>query len=348
MFQAELAAAGEPPAEVVSYAALIENPEALAAIDDGPAIVRQDSHGQDFAVECGLLRLGYEDARRSGASVIDPEAIAALHAERGRIRCPRQIHCGFLRVLGAIERTCAKRPGWRVLQSPAGIRDLFDKRVTSRRWQALGEPVAPPLDVEHYREIRGKAYVKLACGSSASCLALVHVAGPRASMLTTIEMRGDRWYNSRRLQRYEDAADLERIWTFLRAEGAHVERALPKARIDDARFDLRIVVVAGEPAFVVVRCSRTPLTNLHLGGWRGEWNTVRGQLPASTWEAIVGSCRTIARDVGCFCVGLDVLLDPTLRHHTVIEGNAFGDLLPDLTRDGCSVYGWQIRQLLAA
>ena len=29
----------------------------------------------------------------------------------------------------------------------------------------------------------------------------------------------------------------------------------------------------------------------------------------------------------------------------MIEGNAFGDLLPNLTRDGTDVYGWQIRRL---
>jgi hypothetical protein len=30
----------------------------------------------------------------------------------------------------------------------------------------------------------------------------------------------------------------------------------------------------------------------------------------------------------------------------VIEGNAFGDLLPNLWRDGLDVYGWQIRRCL--
>ena len=30
----------------------------------------------------------------------------------------------------------------------------------------------------------------------------------------------------------------------------------------------------------------------------------------------------------------------------VIEGNAFGDLLPNLECDGLDVYGWQIKRLL--
>ncbi|MEO6775629.1 MAG: hypothetical protein ABI467_21890 [Kofleriaceae bacterium] len=38
--------------------------------------------------------------------------------------------------------------------------------------------------------------------------------------------------------------------------------------------------------------------------------------------------------------------EPDLVHHRVLEGNAFGDLLPNLERDGLDVYGWQIRRLL--
>ncbi|MEO8840735.1 MAG: hypothetical protein ABI591_25130 [Kofleriaceae bacterium] len=34
------------------------------------------------------------------------------------------------------------------------------------------------------------------------------------------------------------------------------------------------------------------------------------------------------------------------RAPCVIEGNAFGDLLPNLERDGLDVYGWQIHRLL--
>lgn len=345
MFQEELTAAGLPAADVVSYAELMADPAALAKIDAGPAIVRQDSFGQDFEVERGLLRLGFEDAQALGASVIGPEAIDGLAYERGRIVCPRQLHCGFLRVLDVVERTLEQRPQWRVLQSPRGIADLFDKRVTSRRWQGQGHPVPEPLDVEDWREIRGSAYAKLSCGSSASCVARLMVAGRRASAITTVEMVGERFYNSRRLRRYEDPEAIDRLWSFLRREGMHVERALPKAKVDGDAFDLRIVVLDGEPEFVVVRCSRAPMTNLHLGGRRGDWDALRRRIPSRTWAAIGDSCRAIAQDVGCFMVGLDVLLDPGMEAHAIIEGNAFGDLFPGLVQGGSSVYARQIARL---
>ena len=345
MFQDELAAAGLPPAEIVSYADLIADPEALAKIDDEPAIVRQDSHGQDFDVERGLLRLGVEDARALGATVIEPDEIDALEYERGRIVAPRQLHCGFLRVLDAIARTVAKRPQWRVLQAPMGIADLFDKRVTSRRWASHGQPVPDPLDVEDWREIQGPAFAKLSCGSSASCVARLLVAGRRVMVHTTVEMQGGRMYNSRRLQRYQDPEVVDRLWAFLRREGMHVERALPKAKIDGEGFDLRIVVLDGAPEFVIVRRSRAPMTNLHLGGRRGDWDALRPTIPAGTWDAISDSCRAVAGDVGCFTVGLDVLLDPSLEQHAIIEGNAFGDLFPGLVQSGSTVYARQIARL---
>jgi len=345
MFQNELAAAGLPPAEVVSYADLIADPDALAKIDDGPAIVRQDSFGQDFEVERGLLRLGLEDARALGASVLELDAIDELEYERGRILCPRQLHCGFLRVVEAIEKTVARRPQWRVLQSPKGIVDLFDKRVTSRRWRGEGLPVPEPLDVEDWRELSGPAYAKLSCGSSASGVARFMVAGRRVSVITTMEMTGGRFYNSRRLRRYEHPEAIDRLWGFLRREGMHVERSLSKAKVGGESFDLRIVVLDGEPEFVVVRCSRAPMTNLHLGGRRGDWEALRSTIPAASWESVTESCRAVARDVDCYMVGLDVLLEPGLERHAVIEGNAFGDLFPNFVQDGTTVYARQIARL---
>jgi hypothetical protein len=44
----------------------------------------------------------------------------------------------------------------------------------------------------------------------------------------------------------------------------------------------------------------------------------------------------------CLHIGVDLLLEPGLRLHRIIEANAFGDLLPGLTSAGKSVYTWEI------
>lgn len=344
-FQVALAEAGLPPADVLSYAQLIEDPEAALGFDAGPTLVRQDSFGQDFEVERGLLRLGYEAAKRRGANTIDPEALARLQPERGRVLAPRQLHCGFLEVLRRIEELAAARPQWSLLQSPQGIRRLFDKAEASERWEGLGLPVAPRIEAEHWCELRGRVFVKLSCGSSASCLALFHVQGRRRLVTTTLELTPTGLYNSRRLRRYEDEASVERIWRFLRREGAHLERCRPRAKVEGVPFDLRVLAVEGRPALTVMRCAEGPMSNLHLGGVRGNWEDFASGVPAASLEAIETCCARVTEDVGCLSVGMDLLLSPDLSRVCIIEGNAFGDLLPGARHRGWGTHRWQIEAM---
>ena len=58
------------------------------------------------------------------------------------------------------------------------------------------------------------------------------------------------------------------------------------------------------------------------------------------------SCRKVAALYRSLHVGLDVMFEPDLAQHRIIEANAFGDLLPNLTLDGLSVYRWEIRAAL--
>lgn len=344
-FQAALAEAGETAAEVVSYASLINNPDHLLSLDAGPAFVRQDSFGQDFEVERGLLRLGYAAALEAGASTSSPQAIEGFAYERGRIRNPRQLHLGFLSILEGIERRARERPDWDLLQAPSGIRRCFDKAAASAQWAGLGVPMPRPIIVGHHSSIRGRAFVKLTCGSSASCIAVFHVAGRHRTVRTTMEETEHGWFNSRRLQRYDDDASADRLWDFLHREGVHVERAVRRATNEGTPFDLRVVVIGGEPVFTVMRCSPGPMTNLHLGGTRGDWSRLSAVVPEKTWNSVEASCKAIARDTRCFTLGLDIVLSPDLGRHTVIEANAFGDLLPGLQRDGISVYRWQVERM---
>ena len=354
MFQAALAAQGLPPARVLAWRALAERgaPARLLAALPDETILRIDSMGEDDDVERALLGRGEAAARAEGVPAIDARALAAIPREVGRILHPRQAHLGLLAVLAEID--AAIRPAWRVLQPVRAIAELFDKRVTSRRWRGLGIPVPDALDdVRDPDDLRDRmraagwrsVFVKVASGSSASCLAVVVVRPGGAHAITTVEDTGTARYNTRRLQRVTGAR-LERLLEFLLGEGAQVERAIPKA-VDAGRpFDLRVLAIDGEPAFVVMRTSPHPITNLHLGGRRGDLDELRARVRPAAWEAAMASCCAVQRASGAFHVGVDLMFEPGLRAHRVIEGNAFGDLLPNLTRDGLDVYGWQIRRCL--
>jgi glutathione synthase/RimK-type ligase-like ATP-grasp enzyme len=299
------------------------------------------------------LRRGEAAARELGAQVITADALAKQPYDLGQINPPRQIHCGFLAVLAEIE--AASKRGWRVPQPPSAIRLLFDKRQTSQRWSSIGLPVPEALGAaktpDELRQLMrdagwGSVYVKMASSSSASCLAIFNSSEHGEQAITTVEDTGRARYNTRKLQILSSKRSIDRLLTFLLNEGSQIERAIPKAQIDGRSFDLRVLTIDGVAAFVVVRTSPHPITNLHLGGQRGSVEELRKLVPAKAWEAAMASCVAAQRDSGAFHVGVDVMLEPGFEAHRLIEGNAFGDLLPNLERDGLDVYGWQIKRLL--
>jgi glutathione synthase/RimK-type ligase-like ATP-grasp enzyme len=355
LFQAALAAQGLPEARVISWRDLAEPgaPARLLAELPADAILRIDSMGEDDDVERAMLRRGEATARELGASVITAAQLAKQPYELGQINPPRQIHGGFLAVLGEIE--AAIQPGWHVVQPPAAIRFLFDKRQTSQRWSEQGIPVpdalwgvATPDELRARMRERGwtSVYVKMASSSSASCLAVFTHTEDGEHAITTVEDTGRKRFNTRKLQRLTTKSALDRLLAFLLAEGSQIERAIPKAQLAGRSFDLRVLTIDGVAAFVVVRTSPHQITNLHLGGQRGSVEELRAQLPAAAWDAAMASCIAVQQTSGAFHVGVDVMFEPDFTAHRVIEGNAFGDLLPNLERDGLDVCGWQIKRLV--
>ena len=356
MFQAALVAQGLPAARVIAWRALVEPGAAAQLLGElpGDCVLRIESMGEDDDVERALIRRGEAAARTEGSPAISEKALAKIPPEVGRIVHPRQAHLGFLAVLDELE--AAIPAGIRLVQPVGAIRELFDKRVTSRKWRAMGIPVPESLDdVRHPDDLRSRmrdvgwpsVFVKVASSSSASCLAIFSHQARGESAITTVEDTGEARYNTRKLQRLHTRKQLDRLLGFLLAEGAQVERAVPKATVDRRYFDLRVLAIAGEPAFVVMRMASHPITNLNLGGQRGDVEALRARVASDAWAATLASACAVQRASGAFHVGVDVMLEPDFTHHRVIEGNAFGDLLPNLVRDGLDVYGWQIRQLLA-
>jgi hypothetical protein len=354
MFQAALAAQDLPEARVIAWSDLVPPGAPATLLGDLPddAIFRIDSMGEDDGVERAMLNRGEAAAAAEGTTTISARTLAKQPYELGRIVCPRQMHLGFLAVLGEIE--AAIRPSWRVVQPVSSIRDLFDKRVTSKQWSALGIPVPDAIEgVRDPDDLRTRmreagwpaVYVKVASSSSASCLAVFAHGANGEHAMTTVEDTGRARYNTRKIQRVTTRKNLDRLLGFLLGEGAQVERAIPKAQLAGRMFDLRVLTIDGETPFIVVRTSPHPITNLHLGGQRGDVGEVRERVPAAAWEAAIASCVHVQRASGAFHVGVDLMFEPDFTAHRVIEGNAFGDLLPNLERDGLDVYGWQIKRL---
>ena len=348
--QDALKSQGFPPALVVPWLDFLQDPEVLARVELDECWFRIDAASESFEVERQLLLLGARAAKAKGAVAISASAIALLRDDRGKILAPRQAHLGFERALRRVDRLVKKRPGWRALNPVGDVLELFDKRRTSARFAAGGIPVPESLgkiatmkqlDARMAAEGMSGVFVKLSSGSSASCLGLY--AG--GVFHTTIEWTRAGWYNNLRIQHVRDRSRVAELIGFLLREGAQVERAIPKARLDGSFFDLRVLCVAGEPAFVVVRQNKHPITNLHLGGWRGDLPALRAAIPAPCWDAAMNSCRRVAALYRSHHLGVDLMFEPGWVRHRVLEANAFGDLLPNLEREGLNVWEWELRQL---
>ena len=353
LFQEALVAQGRAPAAVVPWTEFLQDPAALGRFDDVPSVLRIESFGESFEVEKLLLLRGAAEAPRQAR--LNPQRVRRLMERRGEILAPRQAHLGFLAALRDVEQIISERPHWRVLSPPNAIADLFDKRITSRMYERIGVPVPPRIEgIESLEQLRAavaerdweSVFVKLSSGSSASCLGIYRPGTSGDEFLTTVEMARDGWFNNLNLQRITSPPRIEEVMGYLLEEGVQIERALPKARLAGENFDCRVVVISGEPAFTVVRQSSHPITNLHLGGRRGDLEAFTRAVPTDLYEAAMESCRRIARAHGCLAVGVDLMYSEGFEGHFVLEGNAFGDLLPNLQRDGLSVYEWEIREVV--
>ncbi|MEZ0090315.1 STM4014 family protein [Streptacidiphilus sp. EB129] len=328
LFRAAARAAGCPEPVVVAWRDVLCGEYILA---EG-TLLRIDSPGEDDEVD-QLLR----------GSAFGPDWAPA------RAEGSAAWYRGFTAALRSIAGTAAATPGCTVLGDVDEIAAMFDKRRAHTLLDTAGVPVPPALDqgtrpVAGWEDLRTRlaasglrrVFVKPAHGSSGSGVAAL-VLGPlgRASATTSAELvrTADgqvRLFNSLRVRRYTDESDLCALFDALAADPLHVERWLPKATQQGRPADLRVLVTAGRATHAVLRTSRHPMTNLHLGGQRGDLDLVR-DIAGPGWRRLIDTAEQAA---GCFprslSIGVDVLPAIGWRSHAVGEVNAFGDLLPRL------------------
>jgi glutathione synthase/RimK-type ligase-like ATP-grasp enzyme len=324
LFQDALCEAGAPAARVVPWLDVLRG---RAEFRPGE-LVRIDSPGEDREVERALR--GVDDPTRVEGSALWYERFTAA---------VRDI---------AVR---AEAGGARLLDDPAELAVLFDKRLCHAALLAAGVAVprsptsgaaAPPVrgwdDVRSLLAATGmrRVFVKPAHGSSASgVMALETAGGGRVQATTSVERDAEgRLFNSLRVRRYGSEREVAALVDALAPDGLHIERWLPKASQRGRVADLRVVVVAGRATHAVVRTSRSPMTNLHLGGLRGDLAEARAATEAvgGSWTGALAVCeRAAACFPGVSRVGVDLLPSTGWRRFAVGEVNAFGDLLPGLT-----------------
>jgi hypothetical protein len=355
LFQQALASRGLSPAAALSYHGLLTGWESIEGIPPH-AIVRVESPGENFAVEKLLLAAGSDAAQAEGSPFIAGRQLRDLGEDRGRILYPRQWYLGYLSSCARWFEAIAARPDCKLTSSHRDLQIIFDKAHCGRACSAAGLPVPAALGtvagwddlIERVRQCaRERVFAKLSHGSSASGVAALYFHRGAVEAITTVEIvraaAEIRLYNSLKIRRYTSIDQVRDLIDALAPHGLHVEEWLPKAAIGRRVFDLRILVVAGQPQQRVVRTSRTPLTNLHLGNRRGLLSDFLSRVSESAVASLHETC------IGCWQVfsdslhvGLDILFTPGLRRHYLLEVNAFGDLLPGIMHEGRNSYQTEI------
>ena len=314
----------------------------LAAICTADA-VKIESPGENAEVDALMIR--------RGADVMQvPYPGALQHAEFSQLALWFQGFTSVLAQLGQVNT--------RFLNKPAAIATMFDKLETHRKL-AQSDIQCPRLlgPVTSFDQLRSdllnsektRAFIKTRHGSSASGVVALRLSHDRQHAVTSLQVDGTTLFNSLKIQRYRTRNNVALVIDAVAAEGAIAEDWIPKAMVDGRVFDLRMVCIGGRASHAVVRTSKFPLTNLHLGNKRGSLNQVQAMVGEEVWAQVEQTAVAAADAIGGGCVGVDIALDSSLRRHWVLEANAFGDLLPGVTdAEGRSTYDAEVDWLKEA
>ena len=344
-----------PPAMLVNYCDLIAGRDTLEKFDAPDTIVRFDSPEKNFAVEKAIIAAGAEVPDGGNYQRIGAAEALALEFDKGRILYPRQWYLGWRHLLHRWQNQLRCR----TMNDPADIAAMFDKPPCQQLFANNGIPVPRSLGkIRSYDELREamksgnchRVFVKLAHGSSASGVVAYRVSPRGEAAITTVErVREDGktiFYNSRKIRNYTRREAVADIINILCKEGVQVEEWLPKARLQNRPFDLRVVVIAGRSRHIVVRLGNSPMTNLHLGSDRGDEEEFLTQVGEQNWDKMKQTCEAAAAlfPNSLYC-GIDLLVYPDFRQHAILEINAFGDLLPGITWNGMDTYASEVQAI---
>ena len=336
---------------IVPWEEVVERDGALDDLPafDRPAIVRMESPGKNAQVRRLLLEAGARDDPAE-----PPFDWRSLVLTKGRLIRPGLLHRGFRRVLRGLRRSFDVRPHLRPTACPLAIAEMFDKAATCRQIATAGVPVPewlPPEDfpdgvVSFFASCAPEwpvVYTKLNTGSSATGIVVSYLRPPGAVWgETSLAYMNQEFYNSRRV-RSINGVELDYCLSFLLRDGAIVQRGIPMAQIDGQNFDVRVVCVYGKPVATIFRLSSAPMTNLHLGGRRGEYAYCRAAVPTRQWLDALDHCTAAADCFDSAIAGVDLLFELGYQRHYVLEVNAFGDFFPGWTDSrGRSVHAIEI------
>ncbi len=316
--------------------------------------LRIESPGSNLTVIRELMLQGIGEAEESGLGVCSSRQIANSELEKGEFIAPHQFYFGLKQRLQGLQELLHAHPIAGSLNHIPDILTFFDKQQCHRQLDKHG--IMQPLalyDVQSYTELREKmhrhsinnVFVKTRFGSAASGIIALRTQGSRVQAQTTIEQSNQRFYNTLRLQLLNDENQVAALIDNLCRWGVQCETWLPKAKVGGLNSDCRLLLVAGVADFLVLRKSKTPITNLHLLNERADISELTSLMNPIDWNSVLQTARKISSLFPhSFQLAIDLAVHENLRDHSVLELNAFGDFIQNIQHKGMNSYDWQLHQ----
>lgn len=228
--------------------------------------------------------------------------------------------------------------GCRFLNCPEGILAVLDKGRCKAKLIENGVLVTELLSdkvrtIEQLHEMMERqgvlaVFVKPVYSSGAAGVAAYRRLPGKDKMVlyTSCCLQGGTLFNTKKLYRLERWDEIQPLLEAVLSLGVIVERWHPKASFQGKSYDLRVVWQFGRMEYVLARCSKGPVTNLHLNNAPLELK--RLGLSVQTMAEVENVCRQAMETFPQLAMaGIDVLLEQGTMKPYIIEINGQGDLI---------------------
>lgn len=239
------------------------------------------------------------------------------------------------------------------LNPPHALLQALDKKETKQILSANDLSVTPMLDtprsfeelVQALSDYGRGCFLKPRYGSGAGGIMAIRYQ-PRQKkwvVYTTLQKVDGIIHNTKRIHRLTKEQDILPLAEAVMHTGAIVEEWIPKEQLQGENYDLRVVCGEEEIDYVVVRCSKESITNLHLNNNARLWSEL--SLSEDVRQRIYLLCRKAVRTLGLQYAGVDVLIERGTDTPYIIEVNGQGDHIYQDMYAHNSIYTRQIRTI---
>lgn len=239
------------------------------------------------------------------------------------------------------------------LNTPDTLLRALDKKETKEVLMDKGLKVTPmlpsPQSFDELRQLladcgRG-CFLKPRYGSGAGGIMAIRYQPNRNKWVvyTTLRQVDGVIYNTKRINRLSVEKEIVPLAEAVIQTEAILEEWIPKEQLQGENYDLRVVCRESEIDYIVVRCSKGSITNLHLNNKAHLWNEL--SLSEEVRQQIYFQCQEAAQSLDLCYAGVDILIERGTDIPYIIEVNGQGDHVYQDMFAHNSIYIQQIKNI---